>query len=260
MDSIALILYRITLFLKHIEFIYSYEGEPMKGLVQCVAAVLMLLPTQALYASEIYCTIRDSGGNLNCYWQGKEKRVMSAEDVNNFIEDGNVAAYVTLKSRKGMERTFKIDGKSPQYKRLNDMKRSASISEISAAKSGLFSEIEKKLIKLSDELDGQSAAAELILYDQSIALDKIKRENRIMAENVEGANKNREQVCTSTPAFEKMSKANSGLQQTLSDILLAFQTPGTCLADFKIFKDKDGAVDLRQLSSIGEKYKNSCKK
>ena len=234
----------------------------MRGSViqRMIIASLVMFLAHAANASEVYCTIRESGGNLNCYWVGKDKRVMNAEDISNFIEDGNVSAYVTLKSRKGMERTYKIDSKSPQYKRLNDMKRSSSISEISAAKSTLFSEIEKKLIKLSDELDGQAAAAELVMYDQSIALDKIKRENRTMTDNLEGFNKNRDQACTSSPGYEKMSKANSGLQQTLSDILLAFQSPGTCLADFKIFKDKDGAVDLRQLSSIGEKYKNSCKK
>src|SRR5262245_44921847 len=57
-------------------------------------------------SAEIYCTIRDNGGSLNCQWMGAEKKVMNAEDVSNFIDSGNVAAYVTLKSRKGMERTF----------------------------------------------------------------------------------------------------------------------------------------------------------
>lgn len=116
---------------------------------------------------------------------------------------------------------------------------------LSSAKSSLFNEIEKKLIKLSDELDGQAAAAELVLYDQSIALEKIKRENRGYLAELEAFRANREQACTSTPAFEKMSKVNSSLQQTLSDMIYSFQTPGTCLADFK---DKEGAVDLRQLA------------
>jgi len=225
------------------------------------ALIATLVGLQAFgQTAEIYCTIRDSGGNLNCQWVGKERKVMNADDISQFIDAGNVAAFVTLKSRKGMERTYKIDPNSPQYKRLNDTKRSASISEFSVQKSALFAEIEKKLIKLSDELDGQAAAAELVLYDQSLALEKMKRENRSMSAELDAFKKNREQACTSTPAFERVSKSNSGLQQTLSDLIFAFQTPGTCLADFKVFKDADGAVDLRQLATVTEKYKNNCKK
>lgn len=225
-----------------------------------IITLFALTSMAQVQATEISCTIRDTGGNLNCQWVGKERKVMNAEDISNFIDAANVAAYVTLKSRKGMERTYKIDGNSPQYKRLNDLKRSSSISEISTSKSALFGDIEKRLIKLSDELDGQAAAAELVLYDQSIALEKIKRENRSMTANLEAFNKNRDQACTSTPAFERVSKANNSLQLTLSDMVSAFQTPGTCLADFKVFKDKDGSVDLRQLSSVGERYRSSCKK
>ena len=225
-----------------------------------MAAVLATSAHAQTGPSEIYCTIRESGGNLNCQWLGKERKVMNTEDISQFIDAGNIAAYVTLKSRKGMERTFKLDPNSPQYKRLNDMKRSSSISEVGAAKSALFSEIEKKLIKLSDELDGQAAAAELVLYDQSIGLEKMKRENRAMTADLDAFKNNRTQTCTSTPAFEKLSKSNSGLQQILSDIVYAFQSPGTCMADFKVFKDKDGAIDLRQLASVGEKYKANCKK
>jgi len=233
----------------------------MKSKLSILAAISLLFGLQAqAQITEISCTIRDNGGSLNCMLTGKEKKVMSADDINQFIDAIPVAAYVTLKSRKGMERTFKIDANAPQVKRLNDIKRSASISEISSAKSSLFNEIEKKLIKLSDELDGQAAAAELVLYDQSIALEKIKRENRGYLAELEAFRANREQACTSTPAFEKMSKVNSSLQQTLSDMIYSFQTPGTCLADFKVFKDKEGAVDLRQLATLGDRYKTNCKK
>jgi hypothetical protein len=211
-------------------------------------------------ASEIYCTIRDNGGSLNCQWMGKQNKVMTPDEISSFVDSAYVAAYVTLKGRKGMERIFKVDANSPQYKRLNEIKRSASISEISTAKANLFSEIEKKLIKLSDDLDGQAAAAELIQYDSSIAIDKIKRENRQMAAELEAFKAGKEQACTTTPAFERMSKTNASLQTILSDIVVAFQTPGTCMSDLKVYKDKDGAVDLRQLSGVAEKYKNSCRK
>lgn len=231
-------------------------------LVSTLAMLAGLSATSTAFgqAAEISCTIRDTGGSLNCQWLGKERKVMNADEISSFIDAGNVAAYMTVKSRKGLERTFKVDSASPQYKRYNDMKKSGSISEVNAAKATLFAEIEKKAIKLSDELDGQAAAAELLQYDQAVALEKVRRESRTLTTELEGFRKQRDQACTSTPAFERISKSNSGLQQTLSDLIFAFQTPGTCLSDFKVYKDADGAVDLRQLSSLTEKYKNSCKK
>lgn len=209
---------------------------------------------------EIYCTIRSSGGNLNCQVMGKERKVMSADEIANFIDAGEVAAYLTLKSRKGMERTFMIDARAPQYKRLNDIKRSSSISEIAKAKSDLFNDIEKRVIKLSDELDGQAAAAELVLYDSSLTNDKAKRENRALMAELETYRKSKDKVCTKTPAFEQMSKANTRLQQTLSNILYAFQAPDSCMADYKVFKDRDGAVDLRQLDTVTDTFKANCRK
>lgn len=210
--------------------------------------------------AEINCTIRKSGGNLECQILGKDRKVMNAEDITNFVDAGEVAAYITLKSRKGLERTFMVDGKSPQYKRLNDLKRSASMSEIAKAKSDLFNEIEKKVIKLSDELDGQAAAAELVLYDSSITYDKFKRESRTALAELEGYRKNKDKVCTSTPAFEQVSKANAKLQQTLSNIIYAFQTTDSCMSDYKVFKDRDGSVDLRQLDTVTDHFKSNCKK
>ncbi len=227
-----------------------------------VAAVSVVVGAQVALAepAEISCNIRESGGSMSCQWVSKERKSMSPEDIPLFIDEAQVAAYITLKSRKGMERTFFVDGQSAQFKRLMDLKKSASISEINKAKSDLFSEIEKKTIKLSDELDGQAAAAELVKYDSSITNDKFRREMRNMTVELDGFKKNRDKVCTSTPAFEQMSKANASLQQTLSNILYAFQTPDSCMSDFKIFKDKDGTVDLRQLDSVAQKFNSQCKK
>ena len=153
---------------------------------------------------DIYCTIRSSGGNLNCQLLGKERKVMNAEDITNFVDAAEVAAYITLKSRKGMERMFMIDSHANQYKRLVDAKKSSSISEIAKVKAELFAEIEKKVIKLSDELDGQAAAAELVLYDSSLTYDKMKRDNRTLTTELEGYRKNKDKVCTTTPACELM--------------------------------------------------------
>jgi hypothetical protein len=209
---------------------------------------------------EISCTIRGNGANLDCQTLGKERKVMNADDITNFVDAGEVVAYLTLKSHKGIERTFMIDPKAPQYKRLAETKRSASISEIAKAKSDLFNEIEKKVIKTSNELDAQAGAAELVLWDPGYSFDKARREQRNMMAELEGYRKNRDKVCTTTPAFEQVSKANSKLQQTLSNIVFAFQTPGTCMSSFKIFKDRDGSIDLRQLDGVGDQYKESCKK
>lgn len=231
-----------------------------KQLRHCIVLVALFAGQIALAdAVEISCTIRNNGGNLACQTVGKERRVMSAEDVTNFVDAGEVAAYITLKSRKGIERTYLVDPKSASYKRLGDIKRTASISEIAKAKTDLFNEIEKKVIKLSDELDGQAAAAELVLYDSGITYDKLKREQRQLASEVDGYRRNKDKICTSTPAFEQVSKANGRLQQTLSNILYAFQTPSTCMADYKVYKDRDGSIDLRQLDTVADHYKSSCR-
>jgi len=209
---------------------------------------------------EIYCTIRSSGANLSCQVLGKDKKVMTAEDITNFIDAGEVAAYITLKGRKGLERVYLIDGKAPQYKRLGDIKKSASISEIARAKSDLFSEIEKKIIKISDEQDSQAAASELVLSDAYVGYDKFKREQRQMLAELEGYRKNKDKVCTNTPAFENMSLANNRLTQTLSNLIYAFQTPDTCMFSYKVFKNSDGTVDLRQLDTAADHYKANCKR
>ena len=110
------------------------------------------------------------------------------------------------------------------------------------------------------ELDGQAAASEFVLWDPGIMYEKSKREARDIQAELEGYRKNRDKVCTSTPAYESLSKSNSRLQQALSSIIYAWQTPGTCMAGYKIYKDREGAIDLRQLDTSAEHYKAECKK
>lgn len=210
--------------------------------------------------AEIYCTIRDSGASLNCLWMGREKKAMSSEDVTAFIDQASVFAYITVKSRKGHERTFQPDASAAQFRKLGELKKTGSISEISRAKLDLFAEIEKRVIKLSDDLDAASIQAELVKFDASVTADKFKREMRDAGKELETLRSSREKLCTTTPQFEALSKTNASLQTTLSNILVAFQTPGTCMEGFKIFKDKDGAVDLRQLEGVGKSFIESCKK
>ncbi len=225
----------------------------------------LLISPQAVHAqsaelTEIYCTIRDSGTGLNCQWVNKDKnRPMNPEDISIFIDQGAAGAYLTTKSKKGIERTFMVEPKSVQYRKLNDLKGSSSISEINKVKNDIFTEIEKRVIKSSDDLDAQLAIVDLIKIDPSIALDKARREMRTANIELEGYRKNRDKVCTATPAFEQLSKANGNLQQTLSNILYAFQTPDSCMRDFKVFKEKDGTVDLRQLGGVSQHFTEKCR-
>lgn len=208
--------------------------------------------------TEIYCNIK--GSTLVCQILGRDRKVMSPEDVAAFVDSSETNSYITVKSRKGYERTFMVDGKSPQFKRLGEVKNSGSTSEVASAKTNLFNEIEKRVIKLADELDGQAGAAEFVLYDPSVGYDKNKRETRDLMAEVEGYRKNRDKMCTTTPAYEALTKASTRLQQTLSNIVYAWQTPGTCMDSYKIYRDKEGAIDLRQLDSSVDHYKAECKK
>lgn len=238
--------------------------------------------------NDINCTIRESGTSLNCLWLGHEKRSMTSDDVAAFIDQASVFAYITVKSRRGMERTFQPDANAPSFKKLNDIRRNGSISEISRAKLDLFAEIEKKVIKLSDTLDAQAAQADLIKFDASITGDKLKKELK----ELEPLRERRDVVCAASPQFEALSrtnqnlqvslaaskkdlenmksksakelcegiaKSNANLETALSNILVSFQTSGTCMESFKVSKDKDGSVDLSSLSNVGRDYKERCR-
>lgn len=233
----------------------------MKSFVLLAAVLFVVTNVKAEEKSELYCTIRDSGINLNCQWSvNGGKRMMSSDDLSVFIDQASVSAFITVKSKAGFERLFSVDSKAEQFKKLSDVKKNAAMSEVSRYKNDLFVEIEKKLIKLSDDLDSQAAAANLVKYDSSLALEKYRRETFATSAELEGYRQNREKVCSSTPAFEQISRTNANLQKSLSGILFAFQTSGSCMDEFKVFKDKDGSVDLRQLDGVPEKFLEKCKK
>jgi len=147
-------------------------------------------------AAEIYCTIRETGSNLNCQWVGRDARKsMSADDIVQFIDKAEVVAYMSVKSRKNHERVFLIDADSLQFRKLSEVKKIGSISEISKAKNDLFAEIEKKAIKISEDLDAMNPSMDLVKYDASIGVDKYKRELRKLDNELvslkEGASSNR---------------------------------------------------------------------
>ncbi len=234
-----------------------------KAIIQIIAFNFVfgsLVAQAAERPVEIACTIRESGQNLNCIWIGKEKKTMTADDVQAFIDQSAVFAYITVHGRKGMERTFHPDSNAPQFKKLAELKKVGSISEISRMKLDLFAEIEKKVIKLSDELDSQALQADLVKFDASVTGDKFKAEIRDMGRDLDAFKASKDKLCTSTPQFEALSKTNTSLQTALSNVLVAFQSPGTCMDGFKVFKDKDGTVDLRQLEGVGKSFLENCKK
>lgn len=240
-----------------------------KAVIQFFVLTLAISSISAISASvahagdkpvEIACTIRESGQSLNCIWIGKEKKTMTSDDVQAFIDQAAIFAYLTVRGHKGMERTFHPDPNSVQFKKLAEVKKIGSISELSRAKLDLFAEIEKKAIKLSDELDSQALQADLVKFDASVTGDKFKAEVRDMSKELDAYKATKDKLCTATPQFEALSKTNNSLQTALSNVLVAFQSPGTCMDGFKVFKDKDGTVDLRQLEGVGKSFLENCKK
>jgi hypothetical protein len=234
-----------------------------RNIAKLISITLLIGPqtfAQQSAPPEIACTIRESGQSLNCIWAGKEKVAMSSNDVQAFVDQSAVYSYITVKSRKGMERTFHPDSNSASFKKLADVKKTGSISEVSRAKLDLFAEIEKKVIQISEELDAQALRADLIKYDSSLTLEKAKLEIRELNKELDGFRGSKDKLCTSTPQFESLSKTNATLQTTLSNILVSFQSTGSCMDGFKIFKDKDGSVDLRQLDGVGKSFIENCKK
>jgi hypothetical protein len=170
------------------------------GLLSAVASSTAVAQVDA---AEIYCTIRETGSHLNCQWVGKDnRRSMTPEETAQFIDKSEVAAYISVRSRRGMERTFLVDADAIQFKKLNETKRTGSISEIAKAKLDLFSDIEKKAIKISDDLDAQNATMELVKYDSSIASDKYKRELRRMDQELVNVKANLEQKVATNKAYE----------------------------------------------------------
>ena len=178
--------------------------RPLLAALVGVISITGLSPSAHADPAEVYCTIRDPGGRLTCLWSEKDtKRKMTSGDISNFIDEAQVAAYITLKSRAGYERIFMVDPEAPSFKKLNEIKKTASISDINKAKSDLFNEIEAKVVKLSDELDNSANAAELVKYDASVAVDKAKVKSRELEKELEIYRRN-------DSAFMKNAQATGG--------------------------------------------------
>jgi hypothetical protein len=215
-------------------------------------------------SNEISCVIRPTGTSLSCNWVksivGNDRKSMTPEDISAFIDKAAVQAYITVLSKKKLERTFLVDNNHPAFRRIAELKKSASIGEISHAKLDLFSEIEKKTIKVSADLDEAVAASDLIIADPSVSREKFKTDLHDAAGELDALRDKKDKLCTATPAFEQITRANQHLQKTLSSLVYAFQNPNSCLTDFKLVKDREGEVDLRQLDNIGPQFIEKCRR
>lgn len=207
---------------------------------------------------EIICTIKDPGASLLCVWSGKEKTAFTSDDIPVFIDQAYTKVYITVKSRRGHERTFTLDSTSTQFKRLTDIKKSGSASDVSKAKQDLFSDVEKMIVRLSDDLDAKSLSAELVKYDASVTTERYKKELSETSRELEAFLAGKNQLCVATPHYENINKLNMSLQVALSNVLVAFQTQGTCMESFKVKKDGNGLVDLSQLDGLSQSYKDNC--
>ncbi len=210
------------------------------------------------HAMEVSCAFSSGGKSLSCQITTPPRRVMHPEDIGEFLEAKEI--FVTLVGASKVTRIFQIDRNAPEFKHLEDLHKSGSISEIEAGKLALFAEIERKLIETSNKLDAAKNEAKLVLYDSSITYEKLNGDRVTRDAEIAALRKGKEQACMTLPAVEKISNANSKLQQALSNILYAFQTPDSCMAGFKVFKDRDGTVDLRQLNDVSTQFRSQCTK
>lgn len=169
-----------------------------------LTALILALPSLGrAELPEVYCTI-SSSNRLDCQWVEKDvRRKMTAGDISKFIDKAQVAAYMTVVSRMGLERVFMIDGESNAFAKVNEAKKSASISEINKAKSDVFNDIETRAIKLSDDLDLQSKNSDLVKYDSSIAVDKAKLDKNELVKELDTYRK-------TDPNFIKSQQAAGG--------------------------------------------------
>lgn len=226
------------------------------------AVIGLLLSTLAWAADEgpivdVGCTIRTNGKNLDCIIMGKERRVMNPENIGEFLNAGET--YITVTSKMGVKRLYKIDKNATQYKDYEKVRDEGSITQISNAKMSLFEAVEKKLVQLSDFQDEKDSKAELVIYDPGRTYTGMLNQKRALAAELQAYMTGKESGCAKSPEFEKAQDTNDKLTSTLSNMISAFHSQGTCLSDFKVFKSRNGRVDLSQLDVLPGQFKQNCR-
>ncbi len=215
--------------------------------------LLGILGADAAWAEspELFCTINESGESLSCQYKDKRdsSKAFTDEDILSFVDRATNGAYITVKSKRGFERTFEVDPVSPPFKRLRDAKKSMGVSETARMKLEVFQTLERKAVQISDGLDAVFVQADMLKYDPAIATDKCKMDMKVYSSGA-----------TYEKNLESLTAENKTLSIYLTSILKAFKEPGSCIGDYKINVSADGTVELSQLQGLAQAIRNRCKK
>jgi hypothetical protein len=203
---------------------------------------------------ELFCVISagtGGGGGITCQYKDRKdsSKPFSDEDILSFMSRAERGAYITVRSKRGFERTFEVDPTAPEFRRLAEARKNAVASEIARLKLDIFQSLESKAIQVSDGLDTIFIQSDLLKYDPAVATDKCKMEMKI----------NNTQV-----AFEKnvetVRAENKALSVVLSSLIKAFRDPSSCLSGTSFAVGDDGSIDLGQLQGLAQSFRTKCKK
>jgi hypothetical protein len=200
---------------------------------------------------ELFCTINSDGQGLSCQYKDRRdsSKAFTDEDIGAFIEKATNGAYITVKSKRGFERTYEVDPSASDFKRLESSRKSETASEIARQKLDIYSELEKKAIQVSDGLDTVFIQSDLLKYDPAVAYDKCRQDMGSSATN-----------SAYEQNMEVLRSENKALSVFLTSLIKAFKDPSSCMADFKLNVAADGSVDLSQLQGLAQAFKNRCKR
>ncbi|MBC7691616.1 MAG: hypothetical protein H7222_07585 [Methylotenera sp.] len=224
---------------------------------------LTLAKAEAARPLEIFCEVFATGKALSCqYLDGETKKPMNDQDLLTFVNRATKGAYLTVKSKKGLERTYQLDANGAEFRKFAEISKTASTRELGQAKLDVFSAIEQKAIKISDALDTSAPAADLVRSDPAIANEKFNHEIRAL-----NAEKTRlEQTCN-VPTdknvdkeLESLTQEKRSLTHYLSILLKTMKDPGACTESFNLKVDKDGSIGLSQVTQLSNIFQEKCRK
>lgn len=210
---------------------------------------------------ELFCHVHENGKALDCsFLDGEVRRDLSDQDLLIFINKAINGAYLTVRSKKGLERTYQLDPNVPEFKRFIELEKNhASTREIGQAKLDIFGSIEQKVIKISDALDTSAPQADMVRSDPSIANQKFKSE----FSELESEKKKLEKTCRSENVdkqLEAISAEKRNLAHYLSILLRTMKDPGSCTESFALKTERDGSVGLDQINGLSKLFQENCRK
>ncbi|MBS1985063.1 MAG: hypothetical protein JST16_12910 [Bdellovibrionales bacterium] len=212
-------------------------------------------------AAELFCKIREKASVLDCqYFDGAKKRTLTDQDIIDFVDHASVDAYLTLVSRKGLERTLRIDPGYANFKKLSEVQKVGSASEIARTKFELFTEIERRVVKISDELDSALAQQFLIKFDPYITNEKYRRELQVITNEAIHGVESAAGSCATENQLATIAQDNRVLGAQLMALVNAFRSPDSCLSDYPMNVGADGSVDIEALKALPQAFSERCHK